>query len=246
MQSDVCTFDPMPYARLRIYNDATGKDMSAVPVQLDKDGALMCAPRGEDRWQIGFEWDQPRDILGLTVTFGPGSSLPEDWHVEYWHYSWPNEQKDRRAGAHKGWLLTDDPFHGRWLAAYGERAMDQKGCSVVFDHMDVNEVLCLGGDYPQNLFLSDDYNAMFRRALKFRIVFEGACAPRITGIRLKGDATLADECCVAYANATGKGADKKVAVEGIWNGVLTKGHGVVSESSELMYTRTVEIGRAHV
>lgn len=239
MKHDVRNFNPMPYARLRSYNDGTGKDMTATSIRKDADGAMLCAPLGQKRWQIGFEWDQPRDLLGVSATFAEGSVLPEDWHVEYWHYSWPNEQKDRRAGAHKGWLLTDDAFHGRWLAAYGEQTLDEKGCSVVFDHIDVNEVLCLGGDYPQNLFLSDDYNAMFRRALKFRIVFEGESAPRISGIRLTGDAEIAQDTCLVYTNATGRGEGRCVAVEGIWNGTLFSGQGKVEDFAKLAYTRTV-------
>ena len=233
------TFDPMPYARLRTYNDGTGREMAAIPVRTDTEGAWLCAPLGMGKWQIGFEWDQPRDVRGVTVTFAPDAPMPLDWHVEYWHYSWPNEQKDRRAGAHKGWLLTDDPFHGRWLAAYGERTLDAKGCAVVFDHIDVNELLCLGGDEPQNLFLSDDYNAMFRRALKFRVVFEGACAPKITGIQLTGDAAITQAQCMVYANATGKGKGRQVRVEGIWNGTLSQGQGMVDGCTTLAYTRTV-------
>ncbi|MEA4998537.1 MAG: hypothetical protein VB087_04020 [Candidatus Limiplasma sp.] len=238
MKNDVKHFDPMPYARLRTYGEGTGKAMQANAVARDAAGALLCAPAGINRWQLGFEWDMPRDILGVTVAFAPGASLPTDWHVEYWHYSWPNEQKDRRAGAHKGWLLTDDPFHGRWLAAYGERTQSEQGCAIVFDHIDVNEVLCIGGEYPQNLFLSDDYNAMFRRALKFRIIFEGKQPPAVAGIRLLGDATLTEDACIAYPNATGKGAGKQVAVTGIWNGVLHSGQGALQGSARLAYTRT--------
>ena len=70
--------------------------------------------------------------------------------------------------------------------------------------MDVNELLCLGGDAPQRLFLSDDYNAMFRRALKFRVVFEGPSTPLVTGITLTGEATLLQDGCLLHANATGK------------------------------------------
>ena len=145
MQQDILHFDPMPYARLRTYNDGTGKQMRAQPVRRGENGALACAPAGDGRWQLGWEWDQPRDILGVSLQFAQSSPLPADWHIEYWQYSWPNEQKDRRAGAHKGWLLTDDAFHGQWLAAYGEQTLRETGCSVVFDHVDVNELLCLGG-----------------------------------------------------------------------------------------------------
>jgi len=117
MKSNHRAFDPVRYARIRAYNDKTGRDMKAEPIPRDERGVYVCAPLQAGTWQLGLEWDQPRDILGVRVTFAPGSPLPTDWHVEYWHYSWPNEQKDRRVGAHKGWLLTDDAFHGRWLAA---------------------------------------------------------------------------------------------------------------------------------
>ena len=83
MLQDNRSFDPMPYARLRTYNDGTGKEMRAQPVPTGEDGALVCAPMGKNRWQIGWEWDQPRDILGLSVDFAPESPLPTDWHVEY-------------------------------------------------------------------------------------------------------------------------------------------------------------------
>ncbi len=238
MQQNIRHFDPMPYARLRTYNDGTGKDMHAQPVRTGEGGALLCASAGNGRWQIGWEWDQPRDLLGLDVDFLPGSPLPTDWHVEYWQFSWPNEQKDRRAGAHKGWLLTDDAFHGQWLAAYGEQTLSAQGCGVAFDHIDVNELLCLGGDAPQRLFLSDDYNALFRRALKFRIVFEGAAAPQVAAIRLQGDATLAEDACLLHSSATGKGGGKAVRVVGIHNGTLHAGAGEAVGRVRLAYTRT--------
>lgn len=234
MNDTIRTFDPMCYARMRTYNDLTGRDMAAAPVKRDAQGAMRCEKTDKGHWQIGFEWDQPRDILGLEVDFSDGSVLPADWHVEYWQYSWPNEQKDRRAGAHKGWLLTDDAFHGRWLAAYGEKTLTERGCAVVFDHMDVNEVMCLGPDYTQNLPLSDDYNAMFRRALKFRVVFEGEKAPKIAAIRLTGDARLKMDTCIAY-NLSGK----PMSVEGIWNGSLICGQGAISERAEISYWRTI-------
>ena len=239
MSTDVRSFDPIRYARIRAYNEATGRDMKATPIVRDELGGWTCAPASNSSWQIGFEWDQPRDILGLQLTFTQGSPLPADWHVEYWHYSWPNEQKDRRVGAHKGWLLTDDAFHGQWLAAYGEQTLDKSGCSVLFDHIDVNEVLCLGGDYPQNLFLSDDYNAMFRRALKFRIVFEGAAAPHIQSIALTGDATVKTVACNVYPHAIGKAtACDTVQAEFIWNGEFLTGQGEITAPSQITYLRT--------
>jgi hypothetical protein len=231
MTQNARAFDPMRYARVRAYNDETGRKMTATPVPSDGEGVRTCAPLGEGKWQIGFEWDQPRDILGVRVLFAGGSPLPADWHVEYWHYSWPNEQKDRRVGAHKGWLLTDDAYHGRWLAAYGEQTTNAENCAVVFDPIDVNEVLCVGGDYPQHLFLSDDYNAMFRRALKFRVVFEGAQAPRVREIELTGNETVREERCVLYPNATGRATDAKAEVLSVWNGELLSGQGPAVENA---------------
>ncbi len=238
MNTDVRAFDPIRYARIRAYNDATGRDMSATPIPRDGGGAWTCQPLSGGGWQLGLEWDQPRDLRGVQVAFAQGSPLPTDWHVEYWHSSWPNEQKDRRVGAHKGWLLTDDAFHGRWLAAYGEQTTDAAGCAVMFDHIDVNEVLCLGGDYPQHLFLSDDYNALFRRALKFRIVFEGEAAPRVREIHLTGDATVREDACRVYPAATGRGP-AAVRATAIWNGEFHSGEGDISAPSTLTYLRTI-------
>jgi len=238
--TSVCNhFDPIPYARFRTYNEDTGRQMKAVPVVRDSQGVWQCAALAEAKWQIGLEWDQPRDFLGAELTFAQNSPLPEDWHVEYWQYSWPNEQKDRRAGAHKGWLLTDDAFHGQWLAAYGEKTCGSNGCAISFDHMDVNEVICLGGDYPQNLFLSDDYNAMFRRALKVRFVFEGAEAPKIQNIQLIGDAVMRQDSCMIYPNATGKGGEIGVSGISVWNGSLVQGKADGTQPVKITYQRTV-------
>lgn len=240
MKTSGVAFDPVTYARIRAYNDQTGRELRAVPVTRDERGVYTCEPLRENEWQIGMEWDQPRDVRGVQVLFEEDSPVPADWHAEYWHFSWPNEQKDRRVGAHKGWLLTDDPFHGRWLAAYGEQTLNAAGCAVLFDHMDVNEVLCLGGDYPQNLFLSDDYNAMFRRTLKLRVVFSAAEAPRIRQIRLTGDATVREDACRVYPNATGRGETAgPVRIEAIWNGEFISGQGVAQRGATLAYRRTV-------
>ncbi|MDD3213779.1 MAG: hypothetical protein PHY64_08890, partial [Eubacteriales bacterium] len=238
MNKDVRAFDPTRYARVRAYNDETGSAMKATPIPRDENGVWTCAPLPKGGWQIGLEWDQPRDITGMQVLFAKDSALPADWHVEYWHESWPNEHRDRRVGAHKGWLLTDDAFHGRWLAAYGEQTTGSVGCSVVFDHIDVNEVLCLGSEYAQQLPLSDDYNAVFRRALKFRIVFAGEAAPRIRQIALTGDAVVREAVCTVYPRATGKGG-RQILAEAIWNGEFLSGSGVISKPTRLAYLRTV-------
>ncbi len=239
MKATPLAFDPVRYARIRAYNDKTGRDMKAEPIPRDERGIYTCTPLEKGGWQFGMEWDQPRDIRGVRLTFAENSPIPADWHVEYWHYSWPNEQKDRRVGAHKGWLLTDDAFHGRWLAAYGEQTTGAGGCEVIFDHMDVSEVLCIQGDYPDRMVLSDDYNAMFRRALKLRIVFEGEAAPRIQAVSLIGDATVCEAACMVYPNATGKGkAGGTVQAQSIWNGELVSGQGHIFAPAHLVYLRT--------
>ena len=239
MKSKLLAFDPVRFARIRTYNDKTGRDMKTESIPRDEHGAYVCAPHREGEWQIGMEWDQPRDILGIKLAFAHNSPMPSDWHVEYWHYSWPNEQKDRRVGAHKGWLLTDDPFHGRWLAAYGEQTLGTDGCGVMFDHIDVNEVLCIGGEYPEKLFLSDDYNAMFRRTLKLRVVFHSEAAPRIQAISLIGDAFLREDTFMVYPGAAGKKTAMALNAESIWNGEFLSGHGTITSPVRLVFQRTV-------
>ena len=50
MQQDIRHFDPMPYARLRTYNNGVGKQMRAQPVPTREDGVHPCAPTGDGRW----------------------------------------------------------------------------------------------------------------------------------------------------------------------------------------------------
>ena len=232
-----CNWNPIQHARIRTYNSGEGRDMRATPVQKTAQGAFLCARTEQGNWQIGWEWDAPRDIVGVSVRFDGATPALRDWHVEYWQNAWPAEHGDRRVGAHKGWIPTDDAFHGRWLTAYGEQRASADGVDITFDHMDVNEVMSLGPEMQEHLYLSDDYNAPFRRALKFRVVMDCDETPRIAEVRLTGAAALEQDACTLYPCATGRG-NAAIVVRGLHNGELLSGQGAVSGGTTLHFWRT--------
>ena len=206
-------FNQAAYALLRGFNDGTRSELRFTPIVPDKNGVITAVPYKEGSWQIGFEWDEPRDIRGVTVTFAEGSAMPaaDAQYVQYWRKSWPTPYPDRRAGAYRGWYGVDDAFHGFWTEAYGEARDEGRTRTFLFDHIDINEA--------PDVFESFDFAAEFRRTLKLRAVFESETPPAISDIALIGSPIITEAVMEIYFGVTGKtGQNGGVS---IWNGQIT-------------------------
>jgi len=216
-------FDPSDWARRRAFNNGTKTAMRAVPIPAPAGGGLACAPLESGGWQIGWEWDQPRDIRGVAVSFAPGSNRPEAaaQHVEYWQRAWPTMHPDHAPGASRGWLPVDDAFDGRWTEAYGESGEQGETRTFLFDRVDINEVD--NGSMWQGegaYYKSADYNARFRRTLKLRLIFEYREAPRLLAVRLIGEPTAEEADCEIWFGSAGRVRDGLSGSVTVWNGEI--------------------------
>ena len=158
--------DLAPFARLRWWSPGEGRDLKTHDIGCSADGHLTPAHDPEtDLWQLGLEWEEPRDVSRVTVRFaGP---VPADLEVQYWRRNWPTPAPERLPGARRGWIGRDDPFHGTWTTVRGERTADGDTFTLTFDPLDLPE---LGRDLLPQLVAAQHYRARFRRTLKMRVV----------------------------------------------------------------------------
>ena len=211
-------FELSRWAVLSAFDEGTGKNLNTKHIKHNADGNVVCVPcreesanlKGFRAYQIGFEWQEPRDITGVRIGFDRNFDYEDidEVYIQYWKNSWPDATPEHRAGALRGWMSTDDAFNGRFKEAFGEIKIDSDGVEVVFDHIDISEFggsLYRPGNYA---YASKDYNAFFRRTLKIRAVFISRSAPVISSYEIIGDADVCEKECVIYQNVFG-------SVEGI-------------------------------
>jgi hypothetical protein len=130
-------------------------------------------------WQWGLEWAEPREIRRVVLRLAKDSPVPADLCLEYWRSNWPTIAPERRPGARRGWIGSDDPWHGTWTEALGEKMTKGDACTFTFYPIDLPE---LGSAAAQQLLEAEDYLARFRKALKFRLLSHAAEPPRILAI----------------------------------------------------------------
>ncbi len=194
--------DLVPFGRVGWWEGGSPKEVRFRPVSSVRlpGERIAWQPHAQaDGWQLGVEWDEPRDIWSLEC------SLPEEVappRVEYWQRAWPATAPERLPGARHSWLPVDDHFNGRWLPANvswwreGERAI------CTFDPLDITE-LREQASWPA-LVQSHWYGAVFRRTLKVRLVGQGQ-APQSICLRVYSDAALAERELDVYFGCGGVG-----------------------------------------
>ena len=229
-------FDLTPYARLRSYNEGQRLEMRAEPLTLTGEGYTL-GSAGKNEWQLGFEWDEPRQVTGVELHLAPGSPCPTSWRVEYWRFAWPRQPSPYRLGASAGWFPTDDHYHGVWREAQGERTGRDGTLSMRFDPMDIVELESRDPKAVERFFQSEDLNAPFRQAVKLRLVFEGDAQPQITRVRWVGRAEPEEAACRVFARAAG-GQGPAGGRIALWNGrLLSEGVFAAGEAALIRYIR---------
>jgi len=130
-----------------------------------------------DTWQVGVQWDEPRDVYRVEVEMPTGGQPPK---LQYWHNTWPHLAPERLPGARHSWSPVDDFFHGKWVTASAEVTAAPGGFTYVFDPLDIAE---LRDQWQSNaerqLIDSPYYEAKFRRALKLRLLGQGQAPSRV-------------------------------------------------------------------
>lgn len=170
--------DLAPFGRIKYFYGTEPLKLEFPDAAVDNGAYLPSEPDDEDRRHLGLWFDDPRDIYSVAVTFEPGT-IPEteEMQVQYWQRNWPFDDRDLSRGAGRGWIGRDDHYRGKWVEAISDIKVD--GDTVVYDfyHLDITEMWNLG-----KLNNAEDYNAEYRCALKFRLLFPANIAPRVRKI----------------------------------------------------------------
>ncbi|MEW5816658.1 MAG: hypothetical protein AB1798_14850 [Spirochaetota bacterium] len=144
------------------------------------------------KWQIGFEWEEPREVKEIILKFKDETALPckNDIKIQYWNRHWPVELPENRPGAGRGWLEKEDPWQGNWRTAIININADSLSFHITFAPLDWVEM-------PEKSKIEDTvgYNVAYRRTLKLKIIFEGGNEPALTGIEINSGSTFQRSRC---------------------------------------------------
>lgn len=170
----------------------------------DEEDVLYWLPSAEfeeSESHIGVEWNEPRDVYKIQVTYKDNQSVPDpnSVRVEYWQYSWPTPAPEKYKAARRGWIEVDDPWHGNWVTANTEVTVNGNQHIYSFEHLDITEALgeqtwegvqdyefyhLLREKTERQLEEAEDYNSIFRKTLKVRLVFKDNLKPVIAGLQI--------------------------------------------------------------
>ncbi len=161
---------------------------------------LPAAESEESESHIGVEWNEPRDVYKIQVTYKDNQSVsdPNSVKVQYWQYSWPNPSPERWKGARRGWIEVDDSWHGRWVTANTKVTVNENKRIYSFESLDITELFderkleemdyefyhLLREKTERQLEEAEDYNPVFRKTLKVRLVFGDSLKPGITEFKV--------------------------------------------------------------
>jgi len=117
---------------------------------------------------IGVEWDFPQDVAGVEAEFARAedASLPGENALEYWHDSWPPQDRG-------GWTRLDDPFNGTWKRPKAN--FRREGNRWIYQILPLSK---------EEVPASGDVRVAYRRTYKVRIVFADNRFPPIAALRV--------------------------------------------------------------
>jgi hypothetical protein len=173
--------DFAPFGRIRYFYGSDPRKLRFVDAAVDGSAYLPSDPDDEGRRHIGVTWEDPRDVYSIAVTYAGAAPDPNDVQVQYWRKKWPFGFRDAGRGAGRGWIGRDDHYRGEWTTALSDVRIE--GSRVVYDfhHLDITEI-----HDSHALEAAEDYNAEFRTALKFRLLFPAGAQPKVAKIEAFG------------------------------------------------------------
>jgi len=210
--------DMAAFGRLGWWSGREPRQIAFHPMAQPPAGGLL-APQCEDDDppHLGVEWDEPRDICEVAITYPAEDSAPDPQrvHIEYWQHAWPQRRRDRQRGGHRGWEPRDDPFRGQWRRVLADVHVSGEKHTYRFCHLDITEL-----PDPGRLEEAEDFHATFRRTLKLRVVFDEPVPAGIVRIEAVGPQRWqADEFEVLFGCNHQQHADWSGSVE-VFNGHL--------------------------
>ena len=150
----------------------------------DEEGNSYWLPAAESRESeshIGVEWNEPRNVYNLEVIYKEDEFIPkpDSVKVQYWQCNWPTPAPERLKGAKRGWIGTDDSYHGEWIRANTKVTAHKNKHIYSFEHLDIVEL-----PDEQKIEEAEDWNAFFRKTLKIRLVFKNNPGPAIADLKV--------------------------------------------------------------
>lgn len=169
--------DLAPFGKIKYFVGGEPKARQFVDAGMEGGAYLPSEPDSSGRRHLGLQWEEPRDIYSVAVTYDGPMPEAEAVEVQYWQKQWPFHDRDLGRGGGRGWIGRDDHYRGTWVTALAD--VNVEGDRVVYDfhHLDLTEVW-----NPEALDRAEDFNAEFRLALQFRVLFPEGAAPRVRSI----------------------------------------------------------------
>ncbi len=141
------------------------------------------APWGErTSWEegkdVGVYWEDPRDIVRVSVTFAGAAPPTGSARLQWWQSRWPDQRipRDHVSGAgESGWLNVGDWYQGRWRD--GDCDLEVKANVWTFTFRPVNEK-----EFPR----LKGFAAAYRTTYKVRLLFASE-APKIAAFQTFSD-----------------------------------------------------------
>lgn len=160
--------DLTPFGRLTYWTGSNPRDIQAHPLEARRAGSaspvwLPGPGPGRGEFQIGVEWDEPRDVASVRVVWDGPPPAAEALRLEYWHLTWPTPFSG-------GWTPVDDPYRGRWAVAAARVETDgasQRATCLLLDR----------SEFDPSFQAPKIPRAEYRRAIKFRLVVRGEAPP---------------------------------------------------------------------
>ena len=186
------TINLAEWGKAYYWNNAQRSDLRYYPIkpQTLDGGKMVWVPEWNEEaaeWHLGFEWDEPREVAGVEITYSEINNLPcsKDVRIQYWNSRWPTPMPERWQGARSGWIEMEDPRQGKWIWARGEVKSEGLVQSFSFDPLDIAEI-----NDDRRIEWAEEYNVTYRKTLKIRVAVKGNIKPVISSIRILGTATL--------------------------------------------------------
>jgi len=187
---------------------------------------------------LGLEWDEPREVAAVAVTYEAGSGPdPALVQLQWWRDTWPYAERSASRGAGRGWIGRDDPFHGKWITALADVETHGDTHTYRLHHLDAVEL----GD-ERAVEAAEEYLPRHRRTLRLRLLF-GDAEPKVASIRALSPSRWCEgafEVHLGLDGRTGDGSGRASA----WNGEILDGaewslqatNGATSHALSLRYT----------
>lgn len=220
------------WGKAYFWNNGQREKMEYTPLkpQLTQKGEAVWHPvwnEADSEWQIGYEWEEPREVSGVTIVFSECTPLPspQDVRIEYWNTKWPTPMPERWQGARSGWNETEDPRQGSWIWARGESEARGQSQSFSFDPLDIVEI-----DDDRRIEWAEEYNVTYRKTLKVRVCIKSGVAPVISSVAVWG--TAVQEEAEAEIRFGLLGGNEN------WSGTVHIANGSITELSPLLFTKS--------